>query len=298
MMATKLIECIPNFSDGRRPEILSQILGSITSGGQIGLLNWSSDVDHNRSVVTFVGKAESVADAAFRAIATAARNIDLSSHHGVHPRVGATDVVPFVPLEGTSMEECVQLARQVGQRVGAELSLPVYLYEYAAIRPERTRLEDVRRGGYEALRTRIKSDPRWQPDYGPSELGSAGAVIIGARHLLIAFNVYLSTSDSAIAKQIAVQIRESSGGLPSVKAIGVLVNGLAQVSLNLTDFRRTSLFVVLERIHEAARLHGTAIQRTELIGLIPQAALQPPSPYMTPIAEQQILEVQLASVSR
>lgn len=195
------------------------------------------------------------------------------------------------------MEECVQLARQVGQRVGAELSLPVYLYEYAAIRPERTRLEDVRRGGYEALRTRIKSDPRWQPDYGPPELGPAGAVIIGARHLLIAFNVYLSTSDSAIAKQIAVQIRESSGGLPSVKAIGVLVNGLAQVSLNLTDFRRTSLFVVLERIHEAARFHGTAIQRTELIGLIPQAALQPPSPYMTPIAEQQILEVQLASVS-
>lgn len=297
-MSAKLIECIPNFSEGRRPEILSQILDSITSGGQISLLNWSSDVDHNRSVVTFAGKAESVADAAFRAIATAARNIDLSLHYGVHPRVGATDVVPFVPLQGTSMEECIQLARQVGQRVGAELSLPVYLYEYAAIRPERTRLEYIRRGGYEALRTRIKSDSLWQPDYGPSDLGPAGAVIIGARHLLIAFNVYLSTSDIAVAKQIALQIRESSGGLPGVKAIGVQVDGLAQVSLNLTDFRQTSLFVVLEHIHEAARLYGTSIQRTELIGLIPQAALQPLSPYMTPIAEQQILEVQLSSVSR
>jgi glutamate formiminotransferase len=295
-MSISLIECIPNFSEGRRLVVVDAIVDSITAVPGVGLLDRSSDADHNRSVVTVAGSEEAVAEAAFRGIAAAARLIDLSEHQGVHPRIGAADVVPFVPLNSATMQQCIDLARYLGQRVGEELGLPVYLYEQAATRPERCRLEFIRRGGYEALKARIGLDPAWLPDYGPAALGPAGAVVIGARKPLIAFNVYLATDDLSIARQIAVQVRESSGGLPAVKAIGVLVDGLAQVSLNLTDYTRTSLFTVLAHIHTAAAASGTAIHHTELIGLIPAAALEPPSPYLTPVAPSQVLENRLATV--
>jgi glutamate formiminotransferase len=291
-----LIECIPNVSEGRRPEVVAAIVEAITSVGGIGLLDHSSDPDHNRSVVTFAGPPEAVIEAAFRGIAEAARHIDLRTHEGVHPRVGAADVVPLVPLAGATLPECIVLARKLGARVGEELQLPVFLYEQAATRPERQRLENIRRRGYLALKQRIESDPSWKPDYGPASLGPAGAVVIGARKPLIAFNVYLTTPDVQIAKAIAVQVRESSGGLTCVKAIGVQVHGLAQVSLNLTDYTRTSLYTVLERVHAEAIRRGAAIHHTELIGLIPAAALAPLSPHMTLITDHQILEKRLAAV--
>ncbi len=295
-MNAPLIECIPNFSEGRRPEVVNAIVDAIISVSGVGLLDRSSDADHNRSVVTFAGRPDRVAEAAFRGIAEAARHIDLQRHEGVHPRVGAADVVPLVPLAGASMTQCIEVARQLGQRVGEALVLPVFLYEQAAIHSERQRLEIIRRGGFAGLKLRMESDSLWQPDYGPAMLGPAGAVVIGARNPLIAFNVYLTTADLSIAKAIASQVRESSGGLPAVKAIGVQVNGLAQVSLNLTDYTRSSLHAVLERVHHEAVGHGADIHHTELIGLIPAAALEPRSIFMTPIDERQILEKRLASV--
>jgi glutamate formiminotransferase len=294
-MQPPLIECIPNFSEGRRPAVVDSIVTAITAYG-IGLLDRSSDADHNRTVVTFAGSAESVVEAAFRGIATAAQSIDLRTHEGVHPRIGAADVIPFVPLHGATMSDCVELAQRLGQRVGEALQLPVYLYEQAATRPDRQRLEYIRRGGYEALKQRIQSDDHWRPDFGPAMLGPAGAVVIGARLPLIAFNVYLTTPDVNLAKAIASQVRESSGGLPCVKAIGVLVDGLAQVSLNLTDYTSTSLYTVLQKVHAEAVRQGIGIHHTELIGLIPAAALEPYSPHLSPIGDHQILEKRLAAV--
>lgn len=292
-----LVECVPNFSEGRRKDVIDAIVGAITAA-PVHLLDVSSDPDHNRTVVTFVGEPEVVYEAAYRGIEAAACHIDLRQHQGVHPRIGAADVVPFVPLRDISLDTCAALARQLGQQVAETLSLPVYLYEAAALRPERANLAVVRRDRYETLVTTIQTDPERIPDYGPSMLGSAGAVAIGARHPLIAFNIYLDTPDVEVARQIAGTIRESGGGLPYLKAIGVLVNGQAQVSMNIIDFRKTSLHTIFEAVRQAAQNHHTRITHSELVGLIPQAALFDAalaSLQLPPSTRQQILEYRVGA---
>jgi glutamate formiminotransferase/formiminotetrahydrofolate cyclodeaminase len=268
-----LIECIPNFSEARRPEVVDQIVAAVESVAEVQLLDRSSDLDHNRTVLTLAGPPAAVEEAAYRAIRTAAELIDLGTHTGEHPRIGATDVVPFVPLSDATMDDCVALARRLGERVGRELGIPVYLYEAAATRPERANLENLRKGQYEGLKTEIESDPDRAPDFGPARLGPAGATVIGARNPLIAFNVYLNTADVEIARKIARAMRHSSGGYRFVKALGLLVEGRAQVSMNLTDYHQTPIARVVEAIRREAARYGAAIAHTELVGLIPQAAL-------------------------
>ncbi|MFO8035439.1 MAG: glutamate formimidoyltransferase [Anaerolineales bacterium] len=272
-MSSPLVECIPNFSEGRRPEVVEAIKRAIADVRGVYVLDFHMDEDHNRSVITFVGLPDAVEEAAFRAISKAAQLIDLNEHEGEHPRIGATDVVPFVPISGVSMEDCVEIAHRLGERVGTELAIPVYLYEEAATRPGRRRLEDVRRGEYEGLKQEIGADPEREPDYGPLEMGPAGATVVGAREFLIAYNVYLSTEDKAIADKIARAVRRSSGGLRYVKALGMLVDGRAQVSMNLTNFRKTPLARVVEFIRREAARYGVGIHHSELVGLIPQDAL-------------------------
>lgn len=272
-MTNQLVECIPNFSEGRRLEVIEAIKDAITQVNGVSLLDQHTDKDHNRTVLTFSGSPRDVVAAAFAGIASAAELIDLEQHQGEHPRIGATDVVPFVPLSGISIDECVELALELGQRVGSELGIPVFLYEAAATRTERKNLENIRRGEYEGLKERIRNDPSMEPDFGPNQLGSAGATVIGARHPLIAFNVYLATDEVGIAKAIAKRIRHSSGGLEYVKALGLLVEGRAQVSMNLTNFRKTSIATVVELIRSEAERHDTQVHSSELVGLIPQEAL-------------------------
>ncbi len=267
-----LVECVPNFSEGRDTETISAIVEAIRSA-QVLLLDVSSDHDHHRTVVTFAGEPEAVAEGAFRGIREAARRIDLRAHSGEHPRIGAADVVPFIALRDYSPSQCAALARGVGKRVGDEIGLPVYLYDYAALREDRQTLPQVRRDRYEVLRETILSDPSRQPDYGPAQLGPAGAVAIGAREPLVAFNVFLDTSDLSIAQAIAKQVRESGGGLPKVRALGLFVNGVAQVSLNIVDFRITGLFAALEAVRREAVNFGATVTHTELVGLIPEEAL-------------------------
>jgi glutamate formiminotransferase len=266
-----LIEAVPNFSEGRRPEVVDALVDAILAPG-VYLLDRSSDWDHNRSVVTIAGAPDAVVEGLFRAVAAAARLINLFEHRGAHPRLGAADVVPLVPIEGITLAECAALAAALGQRIGYELGLPVYLYEAAATRPERRNLADVRRGEFERLLLEIGL-PERAPDFGPAQVGPAGAVIVGARPFLIAYNVFLRTSDAGIAQAIAKVIRASSGGLPAVKAIGLLVNGQAQVSINLVDYTRTPLHVVMDAVTELAAQAGTSVDRSELIGLIPQDAM-------------------------
>ncbi|HEX9681022.1 MAG TPA: glutamate formimidoyltransferase [Anaerolineales bacterium] len=295
-MPSPLVECIPNFSEGRRPEVLEALELAIRSVPGVLLLDRHTDADHNRSVFTFAGPPPAVAEAAFRSIRRAAELIDLERHRGEHPRIGAADVVPFVPLQEISTEECVQLARDLGRRVGDELGIPVYLYEAAATRPERVRLENLRRGEYEGLKDSIARDPDRAPDFGPAVIGPAGATVIGARAPLIAFNAYLETADVAVAKEIAREIRESSGGLPAVKALGLMVDGRAQVSMNLTEITRTSIPTVVERIQELAQARGTSILRCEIVGLVPQAALLEAARvylHLSPFSLDQILETRL-----
>ncbi len=268
-----MIECVPNFSDGRRPEVVAAIVAAIAAVPGATVLDQTSDADHNRSVITFAGEVEPVAEAAFQAVRCAAELIDMNEHTGQHPRVGATDVLPFVPLSGATLEQCVALARAVGQRIGDELGIPVYLYEAAATRPERAALPNLRKGEYEGLRDAIGSDPSRAPDFGPARLGSAGATIVGARQPLIAYNVYLNTADVSIAKQIAKSIRGSSGGLRGVRALGLLVDGRAQVSMNLVDFHTTPVHRVVELVAREAAAYGALIAESELIGLIPEDAL-------------------------
>jgi glutamate formiminotransferase/formiminotetrahydrofolate cyclodeaminase len=292
----QLIECIPNFSEARRPEVIDQIVAAIQSVGEVKLLDRSSDLDHNRTVLTFAGSPAGVEEAAFRAIQTAAELIDLDSHTGAHPRIGATDVVPFVPLSGASMADCIAIAQRLGQRVGGELGVPVYLYEAAAARPERANLENIRRGQYEVLKSEIESDPNRKPDFGPSKLPRAGATVIGARNPLIAFNVYLTTDDLDIAKKIAKAVRQSSGGLRYVKGLGLLVDGRAQVSMNLTNFRETPIARVVEFIRREAERYGVGIHHSELVGLIPQEALVDAAVWYTQLDQfdkLQILESRL-----
>jgi glutamate formiminotransferase / formiminotetrahydrofolate cyclodeaminase len=267
-----IIECVPNFSNGRNPEVVDQIVQSIMAVEGVSVLHRTSDFDHNRSVITFAGSPRAVAEAAFSSIATAATLINLDEHEGVHPRIGATDVVPFVPIKDFTMSACVELARQLGQRVWDELHIPVYLYEEAAIRPERKNLANVRRGEYEGLKKNIHT-PEHLPDIGEPLIGKAGAVVIGARQPLIAFNVFLNTPELHIAQEIAKAVRHSSGGMAGIKALGLVVNGLAQVSMNLVDYKRSPLHRVVEMIRREAQHYGTSIHHTELIGLIPQDAL-------------------------
>jgi glutamate formiminotransferase/formiminotetrahydrofolate cyclodeaminase len=269
----QIVECVPNFSEGRRQSVIDAIASAIAAVPGVSVLDVQSDADHNRTVVTFVGSPQAVAEGAYQGIATAAQLIDLNHHRGEHPRVGAADVVPLVPVSGIAMEDCVALARELGQRVGRELAIPVYLYEEAASRPERRNLADVRRGEYEGLKQEILSNPERAPDFGPHRLGPAGATVIGARPFLIAYNVFLTTGDVEIARRIARAVRHSSGGLRYVKALGLLVEGQAQVSMNLTDFTRTPVHRVVEAIRREAQRYGVAIERSELIGLIPQRAL-------------------------
>ncbi|MCC6260640.1 MAG: glutamate formimidoyltransferase [Anaerolineales bacterium] len=293
---TKLIECIPNFSEARRPEVIDQIVASIQSVSEVKLLDRSSDLDHNRTVLTFAGSPAGVEEAAYRAIQTASKLIDLDSHTGEHPRIGATDVCPFVPLSNASMEDCVAIAVSLAKRVGAELNLPVYLYEAAATRPERTNLENIRKGQYEVLKTEIETNENRKPDFGPSKLPKAGATVIGARNPLIAFNVYLTTDDVDIAKKIAKAVRQSSGGLRYVKGLGLLVDGRAQVSMNLTNFRDTPIARVVEFIRREAGRYGVGIHHSELVGLIPQEALVDAAVWYTQLDQfdkEQILESRL-----
>lgn len=268
-----MIECIPNFSEGRRPEVVDAIAAAISAVPEATLLDQTLDADHNRSVITFAGPPEAVAEAAFQAVRRAAGLIDMTQHSGQHPRVGATDVLPFVPLGGATLDQCVALARSVGQRIGDELGIPVYLYEAAATRPERAALPNLRKGEYEGLRDTIVTDPARAPDFGPAQLGTAGATIVGARQPLIAYNIYLNTADVEVAKRIAKAVRGSSGGLRGVRALGMLVEGRAQVSMNLVDFRTTPIHRVVEMVAREAAAYGVLVAESELIGLIPEDAL-------------------------
>lgn len=295
-MAQPLIECIPNFSEARRPEVVEAIISSILSVPGVSVLDRHSDLDHNRTVVTMVGNPEAVEEAAFKSIRKAQELIDLNQHQGAHPRIGAADVVPFVPIADVSMAQCVEIARRLGKRVGEELLIPVYLYEEAATRPDRQNLENIRKGQFEELKVEIESNVERLPDFGPARLGSAGATVIGARAPLIAFNVYLTTSDPEIAQKIARAVRNSSGGFRYVKGMGVLVDGMAQVSMNLTNFKKTPIFRVVEAVRREAQRYGVEIHHSELVGLIPQAALVDTAVWYTQMDQfepEQILESRL-----
>ena len=274
-VAATLVECVPNFSEGTRPEVMDEIEAAASSVAGARVLDRHADAVHNRMVLTIVGTLGPVAESAFRATACAARLINLEEHRGVHPRMGATDVVPFVPLGGTSMQVCVELAVRVGRRIAAELDLPVYLYGEAARTSQRRRLPDVRRGEYEGLRTGLSSNPALAPDFGPSRIGPAGATAVGARQPLIAYNVTLATPHLSLAQSIARAIRESSGGLAAVQARGFRTAdpNIVQVSMNLLDVRRTPMAVVFERIREEAARQGVMVLQSELVGMAPAEAL-------------------------
>lgn len=271
-----IVECVPNFSEGRRKEVVDKIVYSIRSVPGIKILDVEMDPDHNRSVVTFTGGKENIQEAAFRGARAAAELIDLNVHKGQHPRMGALDVLPFVPLTGVTIEDCVEIANKVGARIAKHLKIPVYLYEAAAKKPERANLENVRRGEFEGLKEAILKDDSRYPDYGPRMLHpTAGATAVGARMPLIAFNVNLATKDIAVAKAIAKKIRASSGGLPKVKALGfeLQARGMVQVSMNITDYTVTHISKVFEAIGEEAKAHGVEIAESEIIGLIPLDAV-------------------------
>lgn len=271
----KIVQCVPNFSEGRRPEVIDAIIGAITAVPGVKLLDHSSDASHNRSVVTFVGEPAAVKQAAFDAAQKAAELIDMEEHRGEHPRIGATDVIPLIPVSGMSMEEAIDLARELGRELGEELKIPVYLYEEAATSPERKNLAAVRRGEYEGLKEAIK-EPGRQPDFGPAEFHPrAGATAVAARPPLIAYNINLDCSDVGIARKIARSIRGSGGGYPSIKALGVLIEetGFAQVTINVCNYRHVSLARVFETVKSEAASYGVGISGSEVIGLLPMEAL-------------------------
>lgn len=272
----RIVECVPNFSEGRNQTTVRALVNAVESVPGVWLLDQTMDRDHHRSVLSFVGEPDAVVEAAFRAIRVATDLIDLRKHKGVHPRVGATDVVPFVPFRGATMQDCIHLAKRLGQWVGTELEIPVFLYEQAALHRDHAPLESVRRGGLQGLAFRMASDPDWTPNYGPSCVHkTAGAMVIGARLPLIAFNVNLRSTDLALARSIAKDIRQSNGGLPYVKAIGVELASrhLVQVAMNLTDYSITPLHVAFEAVRARAAEQGVAVAGSEVIGLVPQAAL-------------------------
>ncbi len=293
----KIVECIPNFSEARRPEVVDAIAAAVESVAEVSLLDRSSDNDHNRTVLTFAGPPQPVAEAAFRAIKVAGELINMDEQEGGHPRVGATDVVPFVPISDVTMDECVELAHELGARVGTELQIPVFFYEKAAKSPERVNLAKVRKGQYEGLKAEVGTPEQRIPDEGPHTIPTAGATVIGARDFLIAFNVYLTTDDVDIAKKIGVAVRNSSGGLRFVKRMGLLVDGRAQVSMNLTNYRKTPVARVVEFIRREAERYGVGIHHSELVGLIPQEALVDAAVWymqLDQFEKEQVLETRLA----
>lgn len=294
----KIIECIPNFSEGRDKQKIKAIVDVIEQTPGIVLLDQESDIAHNRSVVTFVGEPSAVLAAAFASAKKAAELIDLNTHKGEHPRMGAVDVIPFVPIRGVGVQECVELAEKLGQKIGSELGIPVYLYEKAAKRPERENLADVRRGEYEVIKKEIGVDPKRDPDFGPKKLGSAGAVAVGARDPLVAYNVNLKSTDLAIAKAIAKRVRFKDGGFKCVKALGFPLEdrGMVQVSMNLTNYKETPPHVVFEAIKEEATKNGVEIFESEIVGLTPQEPLIEAAKYFLKVrnfSDSQILEVAL-----
>jgi glutamate formiminotransferase/formiminotetrahydrofolate cyclodeaminase len=275
--STQIVECVPNFSEGRDAAKVEAIIEAIRSVRGIAILDREMDADHNRSVVTFAGPATAVAEAAFRGVERAISLIDLRHHTGVHPRIGAADVVPFVPVEGVTLEDCVRLANDLGARLWESLRVPVYLYEAAARRPDRINLENIRRGQFEGLREEVRTNSDRRPDFGNAELHpTAGATVVGARKFLIAYNINLNTADVEIAKRIAKAIRFSSGGFRYVKSMGVPLasRNLAQVSMNLTDFEQTPIHRVFETVRAEAARYGASIVGSEIVGLIPKRALE------------------------
>ena len=272
----KLVECVPNFSEGRDKSVINQIAEAIKVNDHVKILDVEMDPDHNRSVITFVSPVEYAVDAAFSGIKKAAELINMEKHKGAHPRFGAADVVPFVPLFDTTMEECVKLAWQLGERVGKELEIPVYLYEKAAKVEWRKNLADIRNESfqYEQLKEHIKEE-KWKPDFGPSEVGTAGATIIGAREFLIAFNVNLNTTDVSIAKKIAKSIREKTGSFKNVRALGFELKerNMVQVSMNLLNYKETPIYRVFEAIKMEAESYGVSVVEAEIVGLVPLDAL-------------------------
>ncbi|MFP3222596.1 MAG: glutamate formimidoyltransferase [Nitrososphaeria archaeon] len=272
----KLVECVPNFSEGRDKSVVNQIAEAIKVNDHVKILDVEMDPDHNRSVITFVSPVEYAVDAAFSGIKKAAELINMEKHKGAHPRFGAADVVPFVPLFDTTMEECVKLAWQLGERVGKELKIPVYLYEKAAKVEWRKNLADIRNESfqYEQLKEHIKEE-KWKPDFGPSEVGTAGATIIGAREFLIAFNVNLNTTDVSIAKKIAKSIREKTGSFKNVRALGFELKerNMVQVSMNLLNYKETPIYRVFEAIKMEAESYGVSVVEAEIVGLVPLDAL-------------------------
>ncbi|HMI44471.1 MAG TPA: glutamate formimidoyltransferase [Gemmatimonadaceae bacterium] len=271
----KLVECVPNFSEGRRPEVVAEIRDAIAAVEGVSVLDVSSDASHNRSVITFVVPVDTAVDSAFAGIRAAAERIDLCKHIGEHPRIGATDVVPFIPLEGSTMEDCIALARALGERVGRELKIPVYLYERAATTPSSENLADVRRGEFEGLREELGKNPARNPDFGPAEIHpTCGAIAIGARPFLVAYNVYLGpASNLQIAKNIAKAVRGSSGGFRYVKGLGLEVDGQAQVSMNLVDTEKTPLHNVFDFVKLRAEVEGAQVTWSEIVGLVPERVM-------------------------
>jgi len=271
----RIIETVPNLSEGRRTDVVSEAVAALKRVPGIRVLDVQSDRDHNRSVLTLVGNEEALKSGILGLFEVAISRIDLRSHQGEHPRLGAVDVVPFIPIEGATMAECVALAQEVGRAVAERFGVPIYLYEEAASAPHRRNLEDVRRGQFEGLADRMK-DPLWAPDFGPSAPHpSAGATVVGARMPLIAYNINLGTSDVDVAKRIAKAIRYSGGGYRFVKALGMMLEdrGIAQVSINMTDFKRTPLHRVFETVRAEAERHGVPVVGSEIVGLVPSEAL-------------------------
>ncbi|HEY8022738.1 MAG TPA: glutamate formimidoyltransferase [Thermoanaerobaculia bacterium] len=268
------LECVPNVSEGRRPEVVARLLRAVTGVSGVRLLDASSDPDHNRSVLTLAGEPAALHAGLLALYEAALAEIDLTRHRGVHPRVGAVDVTPFVPLAGASMPLAVEAAERLGAALAERFDLPVYLYERAARRPERRLLADIRRGGFEGFAEKI-AGPAWAPDFGPARVHpTAGVTVVGARDFLIAMNAVLATADVGVARAIARRVRESAGGLPALRAIGVLLpsRGRAQVSMNLVDYRRTSMWEALQAVRGEAAAAGTEVIETELIGLVPEEA--------------------------
>lgn len=271
----KLVECVPNFSEGKDKEIIENIVEEVRKTEGVKLLDYSSDKDHNRTVVTFIGEPEASKEAAFKLIKRASELIDMSKHKGAHPRMGATDVVPFIPIKDITTEECVEMAKELGKKVGEELKIPVYLYEDAATAPERQNLANVRKGQYEGFFEKIKKT-EWKPDFGPCEMNEkSGATVIGARFPLIAYNVNLGTDNIEIANAIAKKIRHIGGGLRYAKAVGVMLEdrNIAQVSINLVNYEKTAIYTTQEMVRMEAKRYGVPVVGAEVIGLVPMKAL-------------------------
>ncbi len=294
----RIVECVPNFSEGRSKETIDAIVNDITSAG-VQLLDVQMNPDHNRAVVTFIGDPDKVVEAAFRGARKAAALIDLNRHQGEHPRIGATDVIPFVPISNISLEECAELARRLARRLADELGIPTYLYEAAARRPDRENLAVIRKGEFEGLRSEVKTNPDRAPDFGPPQLHpTAGATVVGARFPLIAYNINLNTADVNVAKKIAKAIRFKDGGFRFAKAMGFELKeeGLAQVSINMTNFLGTPLYRVFETVHREAQRYGVMIKESEIVGLVPEQALIDTATYYLQLDrfnENQILEYHL-----